>query len=83
MSSTVTNISNLINSDFPVKGSKNNLKGFRDNFSRIKTALEIVNTEIETLKSSGIFLSETNDFNYSTVTNAKLENSTVILKSYI
>lgn len=82
MASTVTNISNLINNNYPVKGIKNDLKGFRDNFSRIKTSLNIVESEIQEVRAAGVYLNQTNDFNYSTVTNAIVENCTIILKSY-
>lgn len=83
MTSTVTNISNLINNNFPVKGIKNDLKGFRDNFSRIRASLNVVESEILEVKSQGVYLNQTNDFNYvTTVTDAKVENSTIILKTY-
>jgi|688.fasta_scaffold08523_2 hypothetical protein len=83
MTSTVTNFSNLINENFPVKGKLNDLKGFRNNFDKIKTSIEIVDGEINNIKSSGVYLNNTNDFNYfGTITNAVIDNCEIFLKSY-
>jgi hypothetical protein len=62
MTSTVTDISSLIDSSFPVPGVDNDTQGFRDNFGNIQTALaraayEI--TDLQVINSALISLAST------------------------
>lgn len=79
MASTVTDYSSLIDNDFPVAGTTNNVVGFHDNFSNIKNALDRVNTELEAIRNNGVYLNDTNIFQGGTITNVVIENSTIIL----
>lgn len=81
MSSTVTNYSNSIDINFPVPGADNDLRGFRTNFSNIKSAAEVANTELISIREVGVYLTENNTFN-GTITNATLTNCTIVLKGY-
>lgn len=82
MASTITNYSNLIDINFPVQGADNDLQKFRDNFSNIKTSLEIADREINAVKTNGVFLTDNNNFNNNTITNATIVNCNIILKGY-
>jgi hypothetical protein len=82
LASTITNYSNLIDINFPVPGADNDLQKFRDNFSNIKTSLEIANREINAVKTNGVFLTDNNNFNNNTITNATIVNCNIILKGY-
>jgi len=76
MTSTVTNFSNNINTTYPVPGVDNDTQGFRDNFSNIKTALNVAAGEISYLRSNTAKLDAgTNDFNNGYITKAVLQNS--------
>lgn len=81
MTSTVTNISNLIDTNFPVTGTSNNISGFHNNFSYIVDSLNATNNEIENLKNIGVFLTETLDFDGGTIENVTIEKSRIILNS--
>jgi archaellum component FlaC len=50
MTSTVTDYSELIDVTYPVAGVDNDTQGFRDNFSNIKNALNVADTEISSLQ---------------------------------
>jgi hypothetical protein len=50
MTSTVTDVSSLIDSSFPVPGADNDTQGFRDNFGNIQTALSRAAAEITDLQ---------------------------------
>lgn len=50
MSSTITNYSNSINVGFPIAGVDNDSQGFRTNFSKIQSALNVASTEITALQ---------------------------------
>lgn len=82
MASTVTTYSDLINISYPTPGADNDLKGFHDNFSNIKSALSLLSNEITTLQDTGVLITTDNDFGDNTVTNAVIVNSTIILKSF-
>lgn len=55
---------------YPVAGVNNDSQGFRDNFSYIKTGLEVASVEITNLQNNSAKLNEINDFNGSLITNA-------------
>ena len=50
MSSTITNYSNAIVVEFPIAGADNDSQGFRTNYTKIKSALEVAGTEISALQ---------------------------------
>lgn len=50
MTSTVTDVSSLIDSTFPVPGADNDTQGFRNNFGNIQTALARAAFEISDLQ---------------------------------
>lgn len=76
MTSTVTNFSNNINTTYPVPGVDNDTQGFRDNFSNIKTALNVAAGELSYLRINSAKLDAgTNDFNNGYITKAVLQNS--------
>lgn len=81
MASTITNYSALIDSKFPVAGANNDIQGFKNNFQRIKSALETTSREIENLKEVGVFLTENLNFNNNIISSATIIQSTIILKS--
>lgn len=60
-----------IDETFPVAGQDNNSQGFRDNFSYIKTALSVAQTEITSLENSAARTNTDNDFNGQLIENAK------------
>jgi len=51
MTSTITNLINTIDVQFPVAGQNNDSQGFRDNFNIIQSALLSTESEIETLQT--------------------------------
>ena len=50
MASTITNYSNAININFPIPGVDNDSQGFRTNFSKVQSALEVASAEISDLQ---------------------------------
>ena len=50
MASTITNYSSAINVNFPVAGADNDSQGFRTNYTKIKSALEVASAEISALQ---------------------------------
>lgn len=82
MASTVTEISNLINIEYPVAGQDNDSQGFRTNFSLIQSALERTNNEISDIQLNSVSLSETNNFGGNIIQDAAIEDSSLILKTY-
>lgn len=53
-----------IEAEYPIAGQDNNTQGFRDNFSAIKTALEVAKSEINKLQTNSVIvatLDESND----------------------
>lgn len=60
-----------IDETFPVAGQDNNSQGFRDNFSYIKTALSVAQTEITSLENNTAKTNDDNDFNGQLIENAE------------
>lgn len=79
MSSTITNYSNLINTNFPVAGEDNDSQGFRTNFARIQTALSIASDEVTSLQSNAVNLNASNDFGNNIIKRAALQNSSQVV----
>lgn len=81
MTSTITNYSNLIDTNYPIAGADNDLQGFHTIFNNIKNSLLAANHELVTLNNTGVFLTDDNVFS-GTITNATFTNCTIILKGY-
>ena len=82
MASTITLYSNKIDINYPVVGKDNDTQGFRDNFSAIQAAFSVASVEVSNLQDNGVKLTETNDFNYNTIKNAVLQNTSELVKSF-
>lgn len=82
MSSTITNYSNLINVNYPDPSVDNDSQGFRNNFARIQSALEVGGGEISDLQLNLVDLSSDNNFGGNQIKNAYVVESTIILKNY-
>jgi len=61
-----------IDEEFPVAGQDNDSQGFRDNFSKIKTALGTAKSELTQFLDEGARKDQDNDFNGNTLSNATL-----------
>lgn len=61
-----------IDEEFPIAGQDNDSQGFRDNFSEIKQALQVTNSELTDLLTNGARLDENNNFNENVLSNASL-----------
>ena len=61
-----------IDGTFPIAGQDNNSQGFRDNFTNIKTALNVAKSEITTLETNTAKLNVDNDFNGQILENAEI-----------
>lgn len=61
-----------IDGAFPIAGQDNNSQGFRDNFTNIKTGLDVAKSEITTLQTNTAKLNEDNDFNGQILENAEV-----------
>ena len=81
MSSTVTNYSNLIDVNFPVRGTDNNQKKFRDNLNNITASIGVAVIELDSVRTSGVYLTDTNIF-AGTISNATIINCNIVLKGY-
>ena len=79
MSSTITQYSNQININFPVPGEDNDSQGFRTNFARIQSALQVAGQEISDIQLNAVNLSDTNDFGTNIVKRVALQNSSVVV----
>ena len=79
MSSTITDYSNLINISYPIPGEDNDTQGFRDNFSRIQSALFVADTEISNIQLNAVNLGNTNDFGYNILKRPSFQNESVIV----
>ena len=75
MPSTVTNYSSKININYPEVGKDNDSQGFRDNFYNIQAALLVASNEITELQENSVKLTQENDFNFNTIKNAVLQNT--------
>lgn len=73
MASSLTNYSNLINVNFPIPGADNDTQGFRNNFSKIQSALTVASDEISAIQVNSVNLSSTNDFGYNVIKRAALQ----------
>lgn len=71
---------NGIDELYPVAGQDNNTQGFRDNFNYIKTALQFVNEDLDTIKTNSVKVA-TFDENNDPVEN-DLQGSSLINGSY-
>lgn len=78
MASTITNYSNSINVNFPVPGENNDSQGFRNNFSKIQSALTVASKEITNIQNGAVNLNSTNDFGENIVKRATLQASSVV-----
>ena len=65
-----------INAAYPVAGQDNDSQGFRDNFTAIKDALTVANTEISDLETNTAKLNTINNFLGNTIENANMLNTT-------
>jgi len=61
-----------IDGAFPVAGQDNNSQGFRDNFTNIKNALNVAESEISSLELNTAKLNDDNDFNGQILANAEI-----------
>lgn len=59
-----------IDEEYPVAGADNNSQGFRDNFTGIKTALNVAAGEITTLQNTTAKLNDDNNFDSNSINNA-------------
>lgn len=76
MPSTVTNVSNTINANFPPLGQTIiGINEFNNNFKKIENSFEILSEEINRLDTSNIKLNSTNNFGNSIILNAIFTNT--------
>lgn len=73
MASTVTEITNVINVNFPVPGADNDSQGFRTNFSNIQQGFNRAATEITDLQLNSVRINTTNDFGYNVLKRASVQ----------
>ena len=79
MASTITEITSLIDTTFPVPGQDNDTQGFRDNFRYIQEGLEYAAEEISLLDIEQIgILNQLNNFTNPTTFRGTLVTATVI-----
>jgi hypothetical protein len=81
VASTITLYSNQIDINYPVVGQDNDTQGFRNNFSAIQSAFAVASSELSSLQDNGVKLTETNDFNYNTIKNVTLQNTSELVKN--
>jgi len=79
VTSTVTEISNLINVNYPVPGVDNDTQGFRNNFSLIQQALTRASVEISDLELGSVNLNTTNDFGDNIIKNASFQGNSYVV----
>ena len=68
MTSAITTTN--IDETYPIAGVDNNSQGFRDNFTNIKTGLEIAASELTALQTNTAKLNTDNDFLTNSIANA-------------
>jgi len=78
LASTITNYSNSINVNFPVPGEDNDSQGFRNNFSKIQSALTVASKEITNIQNGAVNLNTTNDFGENIVKRATFQATSLI-----
>jgi hypothetical protein len=63
-----------INGDYPIAGQNNSTQGFRDNFTAIKTNLDLAGQEITDLQNTAVLKNaDTNDLEGSNLNNAVIQ----------
>lgn len=76
MPSTITNVSNTLNANFPPLGQGIiGINEFNNNFKKIKNSFEILSSEIDTLDTTNINLNSSNNFGNSIILNAVFTNT--------
>lgn len=65
-----------IDAEYPVAGQDNDSQGFRDNFSILKTGLQVASSEITDLQDSTAKLDEANNFNGSNLISPNIVTET-------
>jgi len=63
-----------IDENYPVAGQDNDSQGFRDNFQNIKAAIDTAKGEITALQNTSPQLTNNNNFNSNTISNAVLQD---------
>ena len=71
-----------IDEAYPVAGVDNDTQGFRDNFSYIKTALNVAKTEIEELLNYTARVDRDNSYNSKVLSNAVFKQNQNSLNNY-
>ncbi len=79
MTSTVTEITNLINPNFPVPGADNDSQGFRNNFANIQRGFSRAAEEITNLQVGNVRLDTTNDFGDNILKRASFQASSDVV----
>lgn len=79
--SSVKTYSNLIDEKYPVAGKINDIAQFHTNFSNIKSALNQLDSEINSLNSTGVKLSDNLLFDGGTIENVVIKKSRIVLTS--
>lgn len=79
MASTVTEITNFINTNFPVPGVDNDSQGFRTNFANIQQGFARAANEITNLQVNSVRLDTTNDFGYNVIKKASLQATSAVV----
>lgn len=75
MASTVTEITNQIDVNFPVFGQAlSSVQEFQQNFQKIQKGFESLSKEITILQKNAVKLQDINDFGYNVVNKAVLQN---------
>jgi hypothetical protein len=84
MASTITEITSLIDTTFPVPGQDNDTQGFRDNFANIRNGLEYAAEEISLLDIEQIgILNQLNNFTNPTTFRGSIVTATDIISETI
>lgn len=80
--SDIRPLATRINENFPVAGQDNDTQEFRDNFSNIKSALNLAHNEITDLQDNVSRKDQANDFGGNILLNAVLQNVFLRKKDY-
>jgi hypothetical protein len=76
---TTSTLIQSIDENYPVAGKINDSKGFHDNFSSIKSALNNIDADVQSLKTSSVLSFQDNDFGGYNLTNVNLKNPSVTI----
>lgn len=79
MTSTVTEVTNLINTNYPVPGQDNDSQGFRSNFANIQLGFSRAANEITALQTGNVRLDTTNDFGNNIIKRASLQGGSDVV----